>query len=154
MLGRWAFETRTVTDLGEGARGTCISSQSNFFSIFMQFSAKIMANNRLAPPPLEVGAPFRKSWIRHRGGFYFYRPQRSSGKVIFSQACVKNSVHGEGACVAEGSVHGRGACAVGGVRAWQEKWQLQWAVRILLECILVFCKISLKWAVTLNIVSL
>ena len=30
----------------------------------------------------------------------------------------------------EGGVHGRG-------RAWQEKWPLQWAVRILLECILV-----------------
>ena len=25
-----------------------------------------------------------------------YRPQRSCGKVIFSQACVKNSVHGMG----------------------------------------------------------
>ena len=24
----------------------------------------------------------------------YYRPQRSCGKVIFSQACVKNSVHG------------------------------------------------------------
>ena len=26
----------------------------------------------------------------------FYRPQRSSGQVMYSQACVKNSVHGEG----------------------------------------------------------
>ena len=26
----------------------------------------------------------------------FYRPQRSCGKVIFSQACVKNSVHSGG----------------------------------------------------------
>ena len=26
-------------------------------------------------------------------GVHFYRPQRSWGKVIFSQACVKNSVH-------------------------------------------------------------
>ena len=26
--------------------------------------------------------------------FYIYRPQRSWGKVIFSKACVKNSVHG------------------------------------------------------------
>ena len=26
----------------------------------------------------------------------FYSPQRSCGKVIFSQACVKNSVNGEG----------------------------------------------------------
>ena len=33
---------------------------------------------------------------------YFYRPQRSWAKVIFSQACVKNSVHGgggEGGCL-------------------------------------------------------
>ena len=35
---------------------------------------------------------------------YFYRPQRSWAKVIFSQACVKNSVHrGEGRVSA--SVH-------------------------------------------------
>ena len=27
-----------------------------------------------------------------------YRPQQSWGKVIFSVACVKNSVHGEGVC--------------------------------------------------------
>ena len=26
----------------------------------------------------------------------FYRPQRSWGKVIFSEACIKNSVHGGG----------------------------------------------------------
>ena len=30
-----------------------------------------------------------------------YRPQRSWGKVIFSEACVKNSVHGGGAVVSE-----------------------------------------------------
>ena len=31
---------------------------------------------------------------------YFYRPQRSCGKVMFSEACVKNSVHtgGGGVC--------------------------------------------------------
>ena len=34
---------------------------------------------------------------------YFYRPQRSWAKVIFSQACVKNSVHGGGRVSA--SVH-------------------------------------------------
>ena len=58
-----------------------------------------------------------------------YRPQRSWGKVIFSE-CVKNSVHrggmcGGGACMAAGvhgrwgvcvagSMHGRG-CMVGGI---------------------------------------
>ena len=30
---------------------------------------------------------------------YFYRPQRSWAKVIFSQACVKNSVHRGGGCL-------------------------------------------------------
>ena len=57
----------------------------------------------------------------------YYRPQRSCGKVMFSQACVKNSVHG------------------GGGHAWQgmPHWQIlrdtvnERAVRILLECVLV-----------------
>ena len=30
---------------------------------------------------------------------HYYRPQRSWAKVIFSQACVKNSVHGGGGCL-------------------------------------------------------
>ena len=56
----------------------------------------------------------------------YYRPQRSWGKVIFSEACVKNSVHGGGrawqggAWWGGGSVCGRGhvwwgACMAGGV---------------------------------------
>ena len=46
-------------------------------------------------------------------------------------------VHGGGACVVgEGGMHGRGVCVEGG-GAWQERQPLQWAVRILLECILV-----------------
>ena len=63
----------------------------------------------------------------------YYRPQRSWGKVIFSEACVKNSVHGggmcgggacgrRGACMAEGACMARGACVVGcvaGGHAWQ-----------------------------------
>ena len=70
----------------------------------------------------------------------FYHPQQSWGKVIFSEACVKNSVHrggrawrgcvcGREACVAWGHVwqglacmtgdmHGRGACVAGG-HVWQ-----------------------------------
>ena len=48
----------------------------------------------------------------------FYRPQRIWGKVIFSEACVKNSVH-------RGGMRGRGACVAGG-HAWQEghEWQV------------------------------
>ena len=54
----------------------------------------------------------------------FYRPQRIWGKVIFSEACVKNSVHRGGACMAGGCVagcvwqrglhHRGGACMAGG----------------------------------------
>ena len=55
---------------------------------------------------------------------YNYRPQRSWGRVIFSEAFVKNSVHmgrrawqgavhGRGACMA-GGMHGKGACVTGG----------------------------------------
>ena len=51
-----------------------------------------------------------------------YRPQRGLGKVIFSETCVKNSVHGGGACMA-GGMHGgcvwvRGMCGRGG-HVWQ-----------------------------------
>ena len=46
-----------------------------------------------------------------------YGPQRSWGKVIFSEVCVKNSVHG-GPCMARGVMHGRGMCVAGG-HAWQ-----------------------------------
>ena len=48
----------------------------------------------------------------------FYRPQRSWGKVIFSEACVKNSVHIQEQCMLGDTGNKR-------------------AVRILLECILV-----------------
>ena len=35
--------------------------------------------------------------VKHyMGSGYFYRPQRSCGKVIFSQACVSHSVHRDG----------------------------------------------------------
>ena len=45
----------------------------------------------------------------------FYLPQRSWGKVIFSEVRVKDSVH-RGVCMVM-AMHGRGACVVGG--AWQ-----------------------------------
>ena len=35
------------------------------------------------------------------GNNYHYRPQRSWGKVIFSEACVKNSVHKGGGVVSQ-----------------------------------------------------
>ena len=75
---------------------------------------------------------------------HFYRPQRSWGKVIFSEACVKNSVHGggyawqggmhvQGACMARGACvagkHAWGACMAGGMhgrgacRWWGPAWQ-------------------------------
>ena len=70
---------------------------------------------------------------------HLYRPQRSWGKVIFSEACVENSVHrGGGLCVAGGvwgmrgtcgrgmhgeGVHGRGACMAGGMHGRGHAWQ-------------------------------
>ena len=50
--------------------------------------------------------------VSKRNALHFYRPQRSWGKVIFSETCVKYSVHGGGACV----VVVGGACMAGG--AW------------------------------------
>ena len=47
--------------------------------------------------------PSSASTSSHRGFDYIYRPQRSWAKVIFSQACVKNSVHRGGRVSA--SVH-------------------------------------------------
>ena len=78
----------------------------------------------------------------------YYRPRRSWGKVIFSEACVKNSVHGGHAWqggMHGGGVHGRGACVVvgtcmaGGGHAWQilRDTVNERAVHILLECILM-----------------
>ena len=65
--------------------------------------------------------------------------KRSCGKVMFSEACVKNSVHG-GVCMvghAWGGMRGMGGVHAWWGRAWQEIRPLQWTVRILLECILV-----------------
>ena len=59
--------------------------------------------------------------------YTFYCPQRSWGKVIFSEAGVKNSVHGGdalGSCVA-GGVHGRGCVWRGGVHGrYYEIWSM------------------------------
>ena len=73
------------------------------------------------------------------------------GKVIFSQACVKNSVHrgrscpggvpaprrvpGPGGCVA--GLGGGGLLPVGCLVEIPPGWPLLRAIRILLECILV-----------------
>ena len=46
----------------------------------------------------------------------------SCGKVMFSQACVKNSVHRGGGMRGRG-VHGRGSYMVGGMRCRGRAWQ-------------------------------
>ena len=63
---------------------------------------------------------------------YYYRPQRSCGKVMFSQACVKNSVHSGGGGEVYPSMHW-------GRHPWADtpRRPLQRTVRILLECFLV-----------------
>ena len=59
----------------------------------------------------------------------YYRPQRSWGKVKFSEACVKNSVHGGGGHMWQGGMHGRGAyvargaCMAGGMHGGGHAWQ-------------------------------
>ena len=77
-------------------------------------------------------APISLKYKEH----FYYRPQRSSGKVIFSEACVKNSVRGGmrggrgvrgcgGTCVVGGAwqgVHGSRAC-MGGVHDRGHVWQ-------------------------------
>ena len=54
-------------------------------------------------------------------------------------ACMAGGMHGRGHAWQGGGMHGRGARAWRGEggSAWQEKRQLQRAVHILLECILV-----------------
>ena len=67
---------------------------------------------------------------------HFYRPQRSWGKVIFSEACVKNSVHGP----TPGGEVGWGVCIPACTEAdtpHTSRRLLLRVVRILLECILV-----------------
>ena len=74
-----------------------------------------------------------------RGGrlTYYYRPQRSWGKVIFSEACVNNSVHRGGACiVAPGGAcvvalggGGLGACVVAPGGVWGHAWLLRGGMR-------------------------
>ena len=73
----------------------------------------------------------------------FYRPQRSCGKVMFSQACVKNSVHGGGSLSGGGVCPGgeslSGGLCPGGVSVRENpRYGNERAVRSLLECIL-FC---------------
>ena len=67
------------------------------------------------------------------------------GCVYMVGVCMVSGVHGRGACMAGGvhgrrGMHGGGAClAGGGGHAWQILRDMlnEWAVRILLECILV-----------------
>ena len=56
------------------------------------------------------------------------------GEVSGRGTCMAGCVCGKGACMAEGMC---GGGMHGGGHVWQERWPLQWTVRILLECILV-----------------
>ena len=77
----------------------------------------------------------------------FYRPQTKFAKAMISQVsvCPKGGVRGRGPCVAGGvcgrrGMRGRGPCVAGGACvAGQILREMvnEWAVRILLECILV-----------------
>ena len=76
----------------------------------------------------------------------YYRPQWSCSKVIFSEACVKKSVHRGRGCLPQcmlGYTHPPGQTPSAPSRRL-----LLWTVRILLECIMVASKIEeilLQW---------
>ena len=70
------------------------------------------------------------------------------GGACMAGGCMHGWGHAWQGCVARGSMTGRGHALQGrhvwwgrGEPAWQERWPLQRAVRILLERILVFPKI-------------
>ena len=120
----------------------------------------------LAPgPPPAPGAVYPRRYGQQVGGTHptgmhcsFYQPQRSWVKVIFSQACVKISVHmGEGVCLSAcwdtpqsrplGAYTPREQTPPRSDSPWEHtpspESRLQhtvneWLVYILLECILVY----------------
>ena len=67
-------------------------------------------------------------WVCVTGGGICGRGVHGGGGHAWQRVC------------AAGGMHSRGACVAGGGAAWQERWPLQPAVRILLECILVYHK--------------
>ena len=82
------------------------------------------------------------------GGWHAWQGGMGSrGACGVEGACVAGGMHGRGHAW-WGGMHGKGACVVGECawqgacvtqgHAWQERRPLQRAVRILLECILVF----------------
>ena len=74
------------------------------------------------------------------------------GGMHYGGHAWQGDVHGMGCAwqggMCSGGMHGRGACMTGGCVwqgcVWQERWPLQRAVRILLECILVIDMILLN----------
>ena len=62
------------------------------------------------------------------------------GDMYGGVACIAGGMHGRGPCMVGGMHSGghawQGGCAWWG-HAWQERRPLQWAVHILLECILI-----------------
>ena len=95
--------------------------------------------------------PFHIPHMHRNNSNKIYRPQRSCGKVMFSQVCVKNSVHRGGLCP---SIHHRshgqwvGLCPGGSLSRRSLLGRLplygnERAVPILLECILVVISIPL-----------
>ena len=103
---------------------------------------------------------YYRCWLNHHDmiisfSWYYYRPQQSWGRVIFSESLVKNSVHGggmhgrghawQGTCIARGHVWQGvymagghvwwGACmvGVGGLRGTQSKNGQYWYAFLLLD---------------------
>ena len=96
----------------------------------VMFSEASRGVGQTLPPPIgtrKVGGTYPTEM------HYYYRPQRSWGKVIFSQVSVILSTGAGGGCLVPGS---GGVCA-GGVPRGPPGRLLLRVVSILLECILV-----------------
>ena len=94
------------------------------------FNLDLTVQGPLSPPSLSSGpnlykdtpqaSPYTVGKRNSTGMLSCYRPQRSWGKAIFSQACVilfTGCVPGPGECIVWG-VHGPGVCVPGLGDAW------------------------------------
>ena len=104
-----------------------------------------MQNNKFSIIECTIVPPKFTTKLTNVVKLYFYRPERSWGKVIFSQASVILSTARRGEPGPGGGAWswGEGVCSRGVVPGGDPLGRLLLrAVRILLECILVYCKFN------------
>ena len=93
------FQSQSGQRLFQLGRGICVTW-------FMRFTSGATPADLLVASM--AAEPFSSTW-------HFYCLQRSCGKVMFSQVCVKNSVY-------RGGVHGRGHAWRGGMCGRGHVW--------------------------------